>query len=103
MLCLLPLPWFTSHSLSFYFFVFGNNTLLRVPRPGIELMPSAVKMQSLNHWNPKEYPIALVLDSPYFSLSCFQFPKSAPPPPSYAFNPSSFQTSVFLNHQISLV
>ena len=54
MLCLLPLPWFTSH---FLFFVFGHTTLLEgVPRPGIELMPSAVKVQSLSHWNPKEYP-----------------------------------------------
>ena len=45
-------------SLSSYFSVFGHTTLLEgVPRPGIELMPLAVKVQSLSHWTTREVPV----------------------------------------------
>ena len=34
-----------------------------VPRPGIELRPSAVKAQSPNHWTTREFPIVGLLNS----------------------------------------
>ena len=43
----------------FFFFTFLPFYVaygILVPRPGIELVPPAVKVQSLNHWMPREIP-----------------------------------------------
>ena len=42
-------------SLSLFFFGCASWRTL-VPQPGIEPEPLAVKVQSLNHWTPREVP-----------------------------------------------
>ena len=46
----------TVQSLFFFFFFLAtpNTSGILVPRPGIELVPPAVKVQSLSHWNIRE-------------------------------------------------
>ena len=43
-----------------------------VPRPGIELRPPALGVQSLNHWIPREVPSILSLLSLHTVLLCLQ-------------------------------
>ena len=45
--------------ISFFFFVHVAwiTGLILVPRPEIEPRPSAAKVQSLNHWTVKEFPV----------------------------------------------
>ena len=57
--CSVPLPGLGN----IYFHLPLNNffwamihSLWLVPQPGIELSPSAVKAQSLNHWTTREFP-----------------------------------------------
>lgn len=54
MVLCLPATTLVYFSLSSYFSVFGHTTLLKEFLWLIELTPSALKVQSLSHWNPKE-------------------------------------------------
>ena len=42
----------------FWFFFFGHTTRhAELPPPGIEPVPAAVEMWSLNHWTTREFPL----------------------------------------------
>ena len=51
----------TVNDIVIFFFFFGHvawiTGLILVPWPEIEPRPSAVKVQSSNHWTAKEFPV----------------------------------------------
>ena len=52
---------------AFFFFTFLPFYVaygILVPRPGIELVPPAVKVQSLNYWVPGKIPFFLIFLTP---------------------------------------
>ena len=63
----LPLPVLGSQVRPVYgfnvyiFWQHGTARGISVPRPGIELMPSAVEVQSLNYWATREVPRVYLL------------------------------------------
>ena len=86
----------------FFLFLAIPHCSREFPDQGLNSCPQQWKCRVWATGTPRSTPTALVLDFPYFWPELLsQFPNSAPLPPSYAFNPSSFQTSVFLKHQPS--
>ena len=48
--------------LTFFFGPHPAAYVILVPRPGIEPLPTAVEVQSLNHWTGREVPLTTFID-----------------------------------------